>query len=87
MHLYLQMIDEFTDVNGGEKELMKLWNDFSMENKSASINYDNNYRCLAVTLWLPAHRGTSLPWTVRVGWWAEFFFLHNSNAMPIPGIQ
>lgn len=28
------MIDEFTDVNGGEKELMKLWNIFSMENKS-----------------------------------------------------
>lgn len=22
----LQMIDEFTDVNEGEKELMKLWN-------------------------------------------------------------
>ena len=24
--LLLQMIDEFTDVNEGEKELMKLWN-------------------------------------------------------------
>ena len=29
----LQMIDEFTDVNKGEKELMKLWNLFTMENK------------------------------------------------------
>ena len=29
----LQMIDEFTDVNGGEKELMKIWNNFAMENK------------------------------------------------------
>ena len=29
----LQMIDEFTDVNKGEKELMKLWNTFSMQNK------------------------------------------------------
>jgi hypothetical protein len=26
-----QMIDEFTDVNKGEKELMKLWNLFAME--------------------------------------------------------
>lgn len=24
--LFEQMIDEFTDVNEGEKELMKLWN-------------------------------------------------------------
>ena len=24
--LWLQMIDEFTDVNDGEKKLMKLWN-------------------------------------------------------------
>ena len=30
---FLQMIDEFTDVNKGEKELMKLWNTFSMQNK------------------------------------------------------
>lgn len=27
----LQMIDEFTDVNRGEKEMMKLWNLFAME--------------------------------------------------------
>ena len=27
------MIDEFTDVNKGEKELMKLWNTFAMQNK------------------------------------------------------
>ena len=27
------MIDEFTDVNQGEKELMKLWNIFALENK------------------------------------------------------
>ena len=26
-----QMIDEFTDVNKGEKELMKMWNLFAME--------------------------------------------------------
>ena len=25
------MIDEFTDVNKGEKEMMKLWNLFAME--------------------------------------------------------
>ena len=25
------MIDEFTDVNRGEKEMMKLWNLFAME--------------------------------------------------------
>lgn len=31
--IILQMIDEFTDVNKGEKELMKLWNTFSMQNK------------------------------------------------------
>ena len=29
------MIDEFTDVNRGEKELMKLWNRFAMQNKYA----------------------------------------------------
>ena len=28
-----QMIEEFTDVNRGEKELMKLWNLFAMDNK------------------------------------------------------
>ena len=27
----VQMIDEFTDVNRGEKEMMKLWNLFAME--------------------------------------------------------
>jgi hypothetical protein len=26
-----RMIDEFTDVNKGEKEMMKLWNLFAME--------------------------------------------------------
>ena len=26
------MIDEFTDVNDGEKELMKLWNVYIMKN-------------------------------------------------------
>lgn len=30
------MIDEFTDVNSGEKEFMKLWNNFAMENKYAN---------------------------------------------------
>jgi len=30
---FLQMIDEFTDVNEGEKELMKLWNLFITEKK------------------------------------------------------
>ena len=35
--LFAQMIDEFTDVNAGEKELMKLWNSYSMENKSAAL--------------------------------------------------
>jgi len=28
----LQMIEEFTDVNQGEKEVMKLWNLFALEN-------------------------------------------------------
>ena len=28
-----KMLDEFTDVNRGEKELMKLWNLFAMENR------------------------------------------------------
>jgi len=28
-----QLIDEFTDVNEGEKELMKLWNVHVMHNK------------------------------------------------------
>ena len=28
-----QMIDEFTDVNKGEKELMKLWNHFAMQSR------------------------------------------------------
>lgn len=32
------MIDEFTDVNKGEKELMKLWNTFSMQNKYEPSN-------------------------------------------------
>lgn len=27
------MIDEFTDVNQGEKDLMKLWNLFSLEKR------------------------------------------------------
>ena len=27
------MIDEFTDVNSGEKEFMKMWNNFTLENK------------------------------------------------------
>ena len=27
------MIDEFTDVNKGEKELMKLWNHFAMQGR------------------------------------------------------
>ena len=27
----VQMIDEFTDVNRGEKEMMKLWNLFAMD--------------------------------------------------------
>ena len=45
----LQMIDEFTDVNRGEKELMKLWNTFSMQNKYESsysyiIYYYNAYQ-------------------------------------------
>lgn len=30
---FFQMIDEFTDVNEGEKELMKLWNLHVMKNK------------------------------------------------------
>ncbi len=29
------MIEDFTDVNGGEKELMKLWNNFAMEERYA----------------------------------------------------
>ena len=28
----VQMIEEFTDVNRGEKELMKLWNLFALDN-------------------------------------------------------
>lgn len=32
------MIDEFTDVNAGEKEFMKLWNGFAMENKCVHNN-------------------------------------------------
>ena len=28
----IQMIEEFTDVNRGEKELMKLWNLFALDN-------------------------------------------------------
>ena len=28
---HFQMIDDFTDVNRGEKEMMKLWNLFAME--------------------------------------------------------
>lgn len=31
--LSVQMIDEFTDVNAGEKELMKLWNKYTLETK------------------------------------------------------
>ena len=31
-YVYLQMIEDFTDVNRGEKELMKLWNLYAMEN-------------------------------------------------------
>ena len=27
------MIDDFSDVNSGEKEIMKLWNVFVMKNK------------------------------------------------------
>ena len=30
---HLQMIDEFTDVNEGEKEVMKLWNLHMMKHK------------------------------------------------------
>ena len=30
--MYVQMIEEFTDVNRGEKELMKLWNLFALDN-------------------------------------------------------
>jgi len=33
MNILLQMIDDFTDVNEGEKELMKLWNLFITEKK------------------------------------------------------
>lgn len=30
------MIEDFTDVNRGEKELMKLWNNFAMEERYAA---------------------------------------------------
>ena len=33
LHFYFQLIDEFTDVNDGEKELMKLWNLHLMKNR------------------------------------------------------
>lgn len=35
--VHLQMIDEFTDVNDGEKALMKLWNGHVMKIKSVIV--------------------------------------------------
>lgn len=43
------MIDEFTDVNDGEKEIMKMWNLHVMkEGYALNVLYFINLKCIAV---------------------------------------
>ena len=72
------MMEEFTDVNGGEKAMMKLWNKFMLEqNQAKFVHYSND----ASVTNEPRIRGRGVVADSRMGELCELFVRQQAHIL------